>query len=51
MIMKNMGHHPSMLGRRSYAELLTWVLYLQRTSWRKKTLRRGIEMLHAIINF
>ena len=51
LIMENMGHHSSASGRRSYADYLTWAFYPQRNSWRRKTLRGGIEMLHAILNF
>ncbi|KAL3815544.1 hypothetical protein ACHAXA_004189 [Cyclostephanos tholiformis] len=51
LIMENMGHHLSASGRRLYADYLMWAFYPQRNSWRRKTLRGGIKMLHAILNF
>ena len=53
LIMENAGHHsPASSGRRrACADYLTWAFYPHRNSWRRKTMRGGIEMLHAILNF
>ena len=54
LILENAGYHHSGDaggGRRAHADYLTWAFYPQRLSWRRMTLRGGIDMLHAILNF
>ncbi len=54
LVLENAGYHHSGGdggGRRAHADYLTWAFYPQRLSWRRMTLRGGVDMLHAILGF
>ena len=48
MILENKG---SYVGGREFGSLSSWAFYPQRLSWRRKTLRGGIDMLDKILDF
>ena len=51
LILENMGYHTSRNGGRTYGHFLTWAFNPQRLSWRTKSLRGGMDMLHTALEF
>ena len=53
LIVENMGYHNSVVAGRSrkYSHLTSWAFYPQRLSWRRETLRGGMQMIHTILDF
>lgn len=52
LVLENMGYHTAgERGRTPYGHFLTWAFNPQRLSWRRKTLRGGMEMLHTALQF
>ena len=54
LIVENMGYHNSVVSGRSrgkYSHLTSWAFYPQRLSWRRETLRGGMQMIHTVLDF
>ena len=52
LVLENMGYHTAgERGSAHYGHFLTWAFNPQRLSWRRKTLRGGMEMLHTALQF
>jgi hypothetical protein len=48
MVLENKSYNT---GRRDFAFATSWAFNPRRLSWRQKTLRGGIELLHAVMDF
>jgi hypothetical protein len=52
LVLENMGYHTAgERGSAHYGHFLTWAFNPQRLTWRRKTLRGGMEMLHTALQF